>query len=133
MANMSKLTIIGNIGADPISPINTRPDYICLNVAVQDSRKDRTTGDRFVQTDWYECGTSKPALFHLIKNNAKKGDSVYIDGKPKYNIYETKAGEKKVKIIIDINTLTFLGGSRRDEDQSYVFKASEVNGNIDFE
>lgn len=129
MPNLAKIILIGHVGQDPRSPSENHRDFITFSFAVTEKWKDKTTGERLSRTDWYECITSQTSLAGVVRNYVKKGNSLYIEGTPKYGIYKSKDGEPRVKIEVNISKLVLLGdkqdtsGTTAEQDNS-----ANING-----
>lgn len=126
MPNYAKITLIGHVGHDPRTPIKDKPEFITFSLAVTDKWKDKNSGERVSRTDWYDCNTSQTGLAGVIREYVKKGDAVYIEGRPKYSIYQTKdSGESKVKVEVNIDKLEMLGGK---QDSNETSNPTNMNG-----
>ena len=117
MPNYAKLTLMGHVGQDPRTPSDRNPEFITFSFAVTEKWKDRNTGERKEKTDWYECLTSQTSLSSVVKNYVKKGNPLYIEGTPKYSTYQTKDGQTRVKVEVNINRLVLLG-DKQDNQQT---------------
>jgi len=117
MPNLSKIILIGHVGQDPRTPSQSNPEFVTFSLAVTDKWKDKNTGERKEYTEWYECITSRNNTASVVKSYVKKGDALYIEGKPKFSTYQTKNGETKVKISVDITELRMLGGNGEKSSQ----------------
>lgn len=81
MASLNKVSLIGNLGADP--EIRYMPDgtqTAAVRVATTDTWKDKETGEKKEKTEWHKViffnGLAKVASEYL-----KKGSQIYIAGK----------------------------------------------------
>lgn len=115
MPNLAKLILMGHVGQDPRTPSQNIPEFITFSFAVTEKWKDKTTGERKEKTDWYECLTSQTSLSSVVKNYVKKGTALYIEGTPKYGTYQTKDGQTRVKVEVNISKLVLLGNKQDDQ------------------
>ncbi len=82
MAKLNKVTLIGHLGTKPVlNHTNTNQVPVCnLSVAVNDSWKDKTTGEKREKTTWFNVvcyrGLAETVVAHL-----DKGRQVYIEGR----------------------------------------------------
>jgi len=89
---INKVTLIGNLGADPEKKIFDSGGFAHrLSVATADNYKDKTSGEWVKNTDWHTV-----TIYNRDSvGNLKKGDKVFIDGKIKYRSWEDQNGVKK--------------------------------------
>ncbi len=88
---MNRITLIGNLGADPRSQYIGDAKYCKFDIATTESYKDKE-GEWQERTDWHRCiiwGKERVdyAMAHLLK-----GDKVYVDGSYRKRSYEDKDG-----------------------------------------
>jgi single-strand DNA-binding protein len=77
---VNKVTLLGNLGADPEIRYMPSGDAIAnLNVATSSSWKDRQTGERKEHTEWHRVVLNKH-LAELARDYLKKGSKVYLEG-----------------------------------------------------
>ncbi|MBL4818103.1 MAG: single-stranded DNA-binding protein [Deltaproteobacteria bacterium] len=112
MAGMSKMTIIGNLGADPEVRYSQSGTAMCnLRIAVTERRKE---GDNYVDhTEWFTL-----VCFGKTAENAqrflKKGRQVYGDGRFQARKWTDREGQSRTSLEVVCDKLMFLG-SPRDE------------------
>ena len=102
MKGLNKVTLIGNLGKDPENIIiDAKTTVTKFSLATSDSYKD-DKGKKHNTTEWHTV-----VMWNNLANFAikylKKGSSIYLGGKLKTRIYETKEGEKRqiTEIIAD--------------------------------
>ena len=114
MANINRVTITGNLTADPELRSTNSGMAVCqLRVAVNHRRKNDATGE------WIE----EPNYLNVVVFGAQgencatylsKGRPVAVDGRLKWSEWEAKDGSgKRQKVEIIAQTVQFLG-SRND-------------------
>jgi single-strand DNA-binding protein len=104
--SLNKVTLIGNLGADP--EVRT--------VALATSRKWKKDGENQEKTEWHRVvlwDNAKGAkLADLAESYMKKGDKVYIEGQIEYRSWE-KDGVTKYTTEIVAREVILLGGDGR--------------------
>lgn len=96
---MNKVTLIGNLGADPEIKRLTNGEVANLRVATNESYTDRT-GVKQTQTEWHRISIYVPFLVDRCRG-MKKGNRVYIEGSLRTRKYTNKQGnEQEVTEII---------------------------------
>ncbi|MDA0843847.1 MAG: single-stranded DNA-binding protein [Bacteroidetes bacterium] len=131
MPSLSKIILIGHVGQDPRTPSQANPEFITFSLAVTDKWKDKSSGERKEHTEWYECITSKSTISSVVKNYVKKGDALYIEGTPKFSTYQTKSGETKVKISVDITLLKMINSKEQSGSSSVQVQSNDVKQSSD--
>lgn len=93
--SLNKVTLIGNLGADPEVRSMQSGDEVCnLSVATSESWKDKATGERKDKTEWHRVVIFSPGLVNVVKNYLKKGAKIYIEGQLQTRSWE-QDGQKK--------------------------------------
>lgn len=108
MANMNKIIIAGQLGADPALKYShdDRP-VIDFSVATAEEWLDKTTGKVMKRTNWHKVvywgGKHAEALVQKLK--LAKGDSVLVEGSMAYSSYPINSKNKiDLPVEIDIPT-----------------------------
>jgi single-strand DNA-binding protein len=80
--SINKVILIGNLGKDPEIRMtqNSGAEVATLSVATSDIWKDKVTGERREKTEWHKVVVFVPQLVQIIKNYAKKGSKIYVEG-----------------------------------------------------
>lgn len=93
--SLNKVTLIGNLGADPEVRSMQSGDEVCnLSIATTESWKDRNSGERREKTEWHRVVVFSQGLVGVCKNYLKKGSKVYIEGQLETRSWE-QDGQKK--------------------------------------
>lgn len=112
MAGVSKMTIVGNLGADPEVRYSQGGTAMCnLRVAVTERRKE---ADNYVDhTEWFTL-----VCFGKTAENAqrflKKGRQVFAEGRFQARKWADKEGQARVSLEVIVNQLLFLGNGREE-------------------
>ena len=93
MRGVNKLTILGNLGADP--ELRYFPDgtpVAKISLAVSEQWKDKKTHEQRERTDWFAVLFTHH-LANIVHDKLKKGDTILVWGKIKSRSYtDSKTG-----------------------------------------
>lgn len=107
MRGLNKVTLIGNIGADPdYQKLEGEVGVAKLSLATTESFKDKN-GQTHNSTEWHTVVLWR-SLAELARNYLNKGSLVYIEGKLKARHYEDKEGVKRYVTEIVAEQLIML-------------------------
>lgn len=125
MTSMKKLTIIGNVGADPESHSNQDGSkFATFNLAVNFKVKDNQ------RTEWTQVCCNGP-LHDLAMKNIKSGMKLYIEGFPRYRTYTNKNNIVEVteQIYPIPGSIVFIS-SPRTAKESFTLEHSKDEGTL---
>lgn len=131
MAGISKMTIVGNVGADPEVRYSQGGMAMCnLRIAVTERRKE---ADNFVDhTEWFTL-----VCFGKTAENAqkflKKGRQVFAEGRFQARKWIDKDGKERTSLEVIVSQLLFLGNSREEAGGSTGAPGSFVAPMADFD
>jgi len=102
---MQKLVIIGNLGNDSkiVSSKNGGESFVSFSVACNEAYKN-AEGTNVEKTTWYNCIYKRQAVAPFLK----KGNKIYIEGRPEFKTYVTQDGKTYVDATIFVSSLEFL-------------------------
>lgn len=111
---MIKLSLIGNIGGDAtVRTLDNGSTAISFSVAVTEKRKDQEI------TTWAACTIWKyndqPTT---IAQYLKKGQKVYVEGKPSVRTYVTKEAQTGASLEVRVDFVELLGGAQAAPQQA---------------
>ncbi|MFS0489908.1 single-stranded DNA-binding protein [Leadbetterella byssophila] len=107
MASLNKVTLIGNLGADPEVRSFPSGDKVA-NVSLATTEKYKSKdGQVKEETEWHRV-EFWGGLAEIVDKYLKKGDSVYVEGKIKTEEYE-KDGIKRYSTKIRATQMQMLG------------------------
>jgi len=102
---VNKVILIGNLGQDPDTRYTPNGNAVAnLNLATDESYKDRQTGQLVPKTEWHRV-----VMFGKIAEVAgqylRKGSKVYIEGKLQTRKWQNKEGQDvyTTEVVVDIN------------------------------
>ncbi len=106
MAGLAKMTLIGNLGADPEMKTTGGGVQICnMRVAVSEKRKGEDITQWFGVVAFGKTG-------ELANQFLKKGSKAYFEGPFSTREWTTKEGEKRTQMEVVANTILFLDGKK---------------------
>lgn len=117
MASVNRVTLIGNLGADPESRFAPSGDAICnIRVATTESWKDKQTGEKKESTEWHRVGFYGK-LAEVAGQYLKKGSQVYIEGSLRTRKWQDKDGQDRYTTEIRGDVMKMLGGKPEGQQQ----------------
>jgi single-strand DNA-binding protein len=120
---MLNLTLVGNLGADPIVGATQKGAAIAtLRVAVNQSRTDTTTGERIESAEWFRVRATGRLVD--LAQRLTKGSRVLVIGRLDIGHHQSSEGDPRISFDIWADELVLLSprsddgaGERRDIDQ----------------
>ena len=101
--SVNKIFIIGNLGADPTVRELQNGEIVSFRVATSERGYTNSAGVQVPErVDWHSCvAFGKTAQY--VKNYVRKGMTVYIEGKVRYNKWTDNSGAEKwsTEIVVD--------------------------------
>lgn len=93
MRGLNKVTLIGNLGADPdVQQLEGNVSVAKFSLATTEVFKDRN-GQTHANTEWHTVVLWR-SLADLAQKYLKKGGLVYVEGKLKTRSYDDRDGNK---------------------------------------
>ena len=123
----NQLTLVGRVGKDPEHrSLNNGKPVASFSLAVSESWKDKSTGEKRERTDWVPIVCFNEGLCRVIESYVKKGSLLLVQGRFQTRDWE-KDGVKYYRsecVLQGFNsTLTMLDsrgdGGQQDSQQSY--------------
>jgi single-strand DNA-binding protein len=110
---LNKVTLIGNLGADPEVRSTTNGSRVAtLSVATSRQWKDQT-GNRQEKTEWHRVvlwNSNFSKLADIAEKYCKKGDKVYVEGAIEYRSWQDREGQTRYTTEINARELILLSG-----------------------
>lgn len=118
MGSFNRVTLLGNLGADPeIRSLNSGDRVATMRIATTETWKQN--GEKKERTDWHTVVIFNDKLVDVVERYLKKGSSVLVEGKLQTRSWE-KDGEKRYATEVVIQkfggSLTMVGGKRDGGD-----------------
>ena len=113
---LNKVTLIGNLGADP--EVRYTPDNRAIaniNLATGESWKDKNTGERREKTEWHRV-VFFGRLAEVVGEYLRKGSKVYIEGRLQTRKWQDKEQNDRytTEIVVDITGQMIMLDSRSE-------------------
>lgn len=127
---VNKVTIIGNLGADPeMRATQSGAQVATLNIATTERWKDKT-GAMQDETEWHRV-VAWNKLAEICGQYLHKGSKVYIEGKLKTRKWQAKDGSDRYTTEIvarEMKMLDSRGGGQQQQSQGF---SGAVDGAMD--
>jgi single-strand DNA-binding protein len=95
MAGVTKVILVGNLGADPESrSFSNGGEVVNLRIATSETWKDRD-GNRQEKTEWHSVAIFNENLGRVAKNYLRKGSKVYIEGQIQTRKWQDQSGNDR--------------------------------------
>jgi len=120
---LNQCAFIGNLGADPEVRTFQNGNKVCnLRLAVSESWRDKSTGERKEKTEWVSVAIFSEGLANLAAQYLKKGSKVYISGKLATRKWQDQTGADRysTEIVLqgfDAKLEMLDGPGKRTENQ----------------
>ncbi|ASD51647.1 hypothetical protein [Flavobacterium phage FCV-1] len=113
---MNRQEFIGHICNDAEVKDLGINQVINFSVAVSESYVNKTTNEKITNTTWYEC--AKWGNNTQIAQYLKKGQQVYIMGKPNNRAWQNEQGDIKVVNAVKVTEILLLGGKQSNDNNA---------------
>jgi len=121
---INKVILIGRLGTDPDErETNGGVTVAKLSLATNDGYKDKGSGEFIDQTNWHLV-TVFGNMASAICQYAKKGTSLYIEGRIQTDKWQDKEGNDRYTTKIIADGFQFIGGNNNS-------RQSQSNSSID--
>lgn len=121
---MNNVTIIGRLAQNPTAYNYNNTYKTLFTIAV-------TRTHNREKTDFINC-VAWNKLAQIINNNCKQGDKIAIQGEIRQDKYTNNKGEKKEKLIINVEKMEYCGKKIINEN-STTFQNIEEEPNFPWE
>lgn len=126
MAGINKVILIGRLGADPeVKSISNGKNVATLNIATSEQWTDQN-GQKQEKTEWHRI-VAWGRLADLCGKYLSKGRQVYLEGRLQTRSWEDQQGNKRYTTEIVANTVQFLGGGERSQNNDYSQNATPAS------
>ena len=118
MASLNKMTIIGNLGADPeVRYLDGGAIVAQFNVATTEKYTNRN-GEKVEQTEWFRVELWNDQA-KVAEKYLKKGNPVYIEGRLRTEVWTDKEGKERTSLRVRANTMQLLGSPNDRQEETY--------------
>ncbi|WFW29798.1 MAG: single-stranded DNA-binding protein [Wolbachia endosymbiont of Menacanthus eurysternus] len=93
---INKVILIGNLGRNPeVRTMQNGKEMASFSVATTESWTDKSFGVRSEKTEWHNVVVFSEGLVKIVRDFARKGSKVYIEGSLRTRRYTDKNGIEK--------------------------------------
>ena len=113
--SLNKITLIGNLGADPEIRSTTGGNKVAQFSVATSRQWSSASGEKQEKTEWHKCvawNSKGTGLADIIERYVKKGDKIYVEGRVEYRQYEDKDKQTKYVTEVNVREILLLGGGR---------------------
>ncbi|GAB4028362.1 single-stranded DNA-binding protein [Spirosoma koreense] len=122
MASLNKMTIIGNLGADPeVRYLDGGAVVATFNVATTEKYTNRN-GEKVEQTEWFRVELWNEQA-KVAEKYLKKGNSVYVEGRLRTELWTDKEGKERTSLRVRATTMQLLGSPNGDRQEEGYYEA----------
>ena len=128
---VNKVILIGNLGRDPeIQRLENGVKKASFSLATTEVYKNKD-GEKTQHTEWHNIVLWR-GLAEVAENYLKKGNTIYVEGRIRKREWEDKEGQKRYTTDILGDSMTMLGGPRREgaHDEPVAETVKEENGTV---
>lgn len=94
--SINKVTLIGNLGADPeIRTTQDGKEIANLRLATSETWRDKTTGEKRERTEWHRVVIFSEGLINIIKSYLRKGSKIFVEGSLQTRKWQDQTGADK--------------------------------------
>ncbi|WP_080434430.1 single-stranded DNA-binding protein [Burkholderia ubonensis] len=135
MASVNRVTLVGNLGADPETRYLPSGDPVTnIRLATTERYKDKASGEFKEATEWHRVAFFN-RLAEVAAEGLSKGATVYIEGRIKTRKWQGQDGQDRYSTEIVADTLHMLirgqGHSRDGQQQPHSNKNVPETGGFD--
>lgn len=114
---INKVTLIGNLGADPdIRFTQNQKQVASLSIATSESWTDKNTGQKVEKTEWHKV-VFFDRLAEIAGQYLKKGSKVYVEGKLQTRKWQNQQGVDQYTTEVVGNEMQMLDGRGDNANQ----------------
>jgi single-strand DNA-binding protein len=113
---MQRIDIIGHIGQDAEIKDFNNNQVINFSVAVTESYVNKGTGEKTQNTTWFEC--AKWGNQTQIAQYLKKGQLVFVTGKPQARAWQKPDGTLASSLGINVFDIKLLGSPKTENNSA---------------
>jgi len=129
--SLNRVTLIGNLGADPEFRATPQGTSICtLSIATSESYKDRN-GEWKEITDWHKVVLWEK-LADMAHEHLKKGSKVYIEGRLKTRTYEKDNIKRYITEVIAQNLIIGVKDTESTKSNEYGSESEHLPSDSSF-
>lgn len=106
--SLNDVKIVGRLGKDPEIRYTTQGTAVCrFRVAVGRKYKDQKSGEWKEEVAWVPCTVWRETA-ERCGQRLKKGSPVFVEGRLKTKEWQTKEGQKRTDLDVEVSRIQFL-------------------------
>lgn len=122
--SINKVTLIGNLGADPEVRAFQNGGKVCnLRIATSETWRDKNSGERRERTEWHTVAIFSEPLVKVAEQYLRKGSKVYIEGQLETRKWQDQSGNDRYSTEVVMrpykSELTLLDSKTGSESGGY--------------
>ena len=120
--SLNKVTLIGNVGADPEVRSTSGGNRVATFSLATSRTWTGPSGDRQEKTEWHRCvvwNAKTSQLADIVERYVHKGDKLYVEGRVEYRQWQDKDNQTRYSTEINVRELIMLGGPRAGSGESF--------------
>ena len=79
--SLNKVTLLGNLGADPeVRTMNNGRQMCTMRIATSERWRDKSSGEQRERTEWHRIVIFSEGLTRIVEQYLRKGSKIYIEG-----------------------------------------------------
>ncbi|MGL9732016.1 MAG: single-stranded DNA-binding protein [Wolbachia sp.] len=129
---INKVILIGNLGRDPeIRTMQNGKEMASFSIATSENWTDKFSGIRSEKTEWHNIVVFSEGLVKVVKDFARKGSKVYIEGSLRTRKYTDQNGSEKyiTEVLLQNFSGVFALLDSRNSVPSSDYKPNEYKQN----
>lgn len=112
MASFNKITIVGNLGRDPVLRYTPQGTAVCDFSVATTERRGGAGGEEI--TTWFKVTVwNKQA--EVVNQYLSKGRQVYVEGRLRLEEYQDREGQKRTQLAVTATDIQFLSSRGSEE------------------
>jgi len=125
--NLNKVSLIGNLVADPISKkMPSGTDLAIFRMATNHAWRDRKTKELQESAEFHHI-IAWGKLAMIVNKYLKKGSKVYLEGRLSTRSWQEESGIKRYMTEIIASSLIMLGHKQKQESQPEELASEDIS------
>lgn len=96
MSSVNRVTLLGNLGADPEVRNFQNGGKVCnLRIATSETWRDKDSGERKERTTWHQVAIFNEGIAKVAEQYLRKGSKVYLEGQLETRKWQDQQGNDR--------------------------------------
>ena len=129
--SLNKVTLIGNLGAEPEGRSTTGGTRVATLSLATSRQWNNKEGERQEKTEWHRVvlwNSRSTGLADLAEKYMTKGDKIYVEGRIEYRTWEDRDGNTRYSTEINAREVILLGQRAGAEGSAEPARAPAAGG-----